>query len=130
MGAQILLRFLRIQVTWDIEETEDANTARGQKPSFTEDLNAPVPIEGWSTTGPAYREQNSRPPVRGPELILKPSGLSNYGLHRRCGPLGAAASSAATRTSMSSISMAFAAWLKMASAARTLTDAGVPGSIT
>src|ERR1035437_211004 len=101
MVAQILLRFLRIQVTWDVEETEDADTARGQKPSFTEDLHPPVPIEGRSTTGPAYRQQNLRPPVRGPELILKPSDPSDYGLHRRCGPLGAAASSAATRTSMS-----------------------------
>src|SRR5258708_7096452 len=50
-------------------------------------------------------------------------------LHRREPPVVVAASSAATRASISSISMALAAWLNIASAARTRTDAGVAGSI-
>jgi hypothetical protein len=43
--------------------------------------------------------------------------------------VAAARSSSDTRASISSISMALAAWLKIASAARTRTDAGVAGSI-
>jgi hypothetical protein len=55
-----------------------------------------------------------------------------FSSHHLCGGAQAeldAASSADTRASISSISMALAAWLKIASAARTLTDAGVAGSI-
>src|ERR1019366_8880094 len=51
------------------------------------------------------------------------------GSQRNCLAASAALSSSATRASMSSISIALAAWLKIASAARTRTDAGVAGSI-
>src|SRR5258708_1333250 len=50
-------------------------------------------------------------------------------LHRREPPVVVAASSAATRASISSISMALAAWLKIESATRARTDAGVLGSM-
>src|ERR1035437_9324243 len=54
---------------------------------------------------------------------------SPRGSQRNCLAASAARSRSDTRASMSSISMALAAWLKIASAARTRTDAGVPGSI-
>jgi hypothetical protein len=38
------LQFLRIQAIRDLAEVHDAHRARGQKPAFTEDLNAPVLI--------------------------------------------------------------------------------------
>jgi hypothetical protein len=38
------LQVLRIQAIRDLAEVHDADKARGQKPAFTEDLNAPVLI--------------------------------------------------------------------------------------
>src|SRR5260370_7994767 len=50
-------------------------------------------------------------------------------LHRREPPVVVAASSAATRASISSISIALAAWVNISSAAPTRTDACVAGSL-
>jgi hypothetical protein len=58
--------------------------------------------------------------------ILKSQQSPDHRPHLPPSPV--AASSADTRASMSSISMALAAWLKMESATRALTDAGVAGS--
>ena len=57
-------------------------------------------------------------------LIYAPHNM----VHGYTLPLDAACSSAVTRASMSSISIALAAWLKIESAARTRTEAGVAGS--
>jgi len=38
------LQLLRIQAIRDLAEVHEADRARGQKPTFTEDLNAPVLI--------------------------------------------------------------------------------------
>ena len=50
MFPQKPLQFLRIQTIRDLEEVHDTDTARGQKPAFTEDLDAPVLIQGQSPT--------------------------------------------------------------------------------
>src|SRR5260370_2607137 len=61
---------------------------------------------------------------------LQPLHTGQQGhLHRREPPVVVAASSAATRASISSISMALAAWLKIESATRARTDAGGFGSM-
>ena len=44
------LQFLRIQAIRDLAEVHKTNLARGQKPAFTEDVDAPVLIEGQSPT--------------------------------------------------------------------------------
>src|SRR5258708_27876287 len=69
--------------------------------------------------------------LAGPRQRLQPLHAGQQGhLHRREPPVVVAASSADTRASISSISMALAAWLKIESATRARTDAGVFWSIS
>jgi hypothetical protein len=44
------LQFLRIQAVWDLEQVHDTDRRRGQKPTFTQDLDARVLVEGQSPT--------------------------------------------------------------------------------
>ncbi len=78
--------------------------------------------------GARHPSHQSRLAVRRPKLILKSANPPIDDLHRSCSPLAAAASSAATRTSISLISIAFAVCANRMSAARSCVEANAPGS--
>jgi hypothetical protein len=127
MFPQKALQCLRIQTLWDLAEVHDSETrASRQVPAFTEDLNAPVLIEGQFPPHTGHHQQRTR--LRGAKPIFKLANPAIDGFHFRCDPLAVVASSAATRASISSISMAFAVWFSTLSAALTFVAGGVAGS--
>ena len=66
------LRFLCIQATRDVSEIYDADRAGGQKPAFTEDLNAPVLIQGQAPTRRGHHQEKLFALWSQPEPLLQP----------------------------------------------------------
>lgn len=83
----------------------------------------PCPAPGWPPAVPAFERRSGSSSFA---LVPAPRDCT---FQAHCFCASAPRSSSETRASMSSISIALAAWPKMASAARTRTDAGVAGSI-
>jgi len=70
------LQLLRIQATRDVSKIYDAYRAGGQRPAFTQDLNAPVLIQGQPSTGRGHHHEKLFGWPQ-PKLVLKPSKPSS-----------------------------------------------------
>jgi hypothetical protein len=111
-----------------MDQIDHPEATGGEKPGFIEALDVRI-FRGSNLSSCVHHDQQiSRCVARNPQPMLQFVEPPIDAPHRRDVPL-AACSSAAKRASISSISIALAAWLKIESAARTRTDAGALASI-
>jgi hypothetical protein len=66
------LQLLRVQALRDVSKIYDADRTGGQIPAFTEDLNAPVLIQGQPSTGRGHDHEELFALWSQPKPLLQP----------------------------------------------------------